>query len=282
MAKRYSEHRALNIFSFEAEKWEYPLHKHNFFELIFIEKGSGLHIVNGITAPYDPQSCFLMTPDDEHEFIIEETTLFSYIKFTEILLQERADAVWQKRMKTALQHFNFMGQEIIGEENDRSKMFVLLRLMQQEYRENKLSNRLILLDLFSAMLLIINRNSIIRDVAGKKITTATGDKIHAILAYLREHLTDKEKTSIENLAVVFGLSPTYVSEFFKKHTGESLQQFLIQSKLKIAERLLKQSDSSITEIANTLAFNDVSHFNKVFSGRHQLSPKAYRKNSQNR
>jgi len=99
MAKRYSEHRALNIFSFEVEKWEYRLHKHNFFELIFIEKGSGLHIVNGITAPYDPQSCFLMTPDDEHEFIIEETTLFSYIKFTEILLQERADAVWQKRMK---------------------------------------------------------------------------------------------------------------------------------------------------------------------------------------
>lgn len=277
MAKRYTEHRALNMFSLSLQKWEFPLHRHSFFELIFIAEGSGLHLINGFTIPYKQYSCFLITPEDEHEFIIEKATRFEYLKFTELLLHERNDIKWQQKILNTLKKINLSGREIICNEDDRTMVISLLQLMRTEYGENKIWSREILLDLFGALMSVLMRNIVAVKFEKKADLSGADQKILAILAYLRENLTQKEKTNIGHLALEFNLSPAYVSEFFKKHTNETLQQFIINSKLKIAERLLKQSDFTVTQIANKLGFNDASHFSKVFMKCYGQSPGSYKK-----
>lgn len=277
MAKRYTEHRALNMFSLVLKKWEFPLHTHNFFELIFITEGKGQHLINGFNIPYKQHSCFLITPEDEHEFIIEDTTRFEYLKFTELLLQERNNIKWQQKILTTLKKINLSGKEIICDENDRGVVRELLKMMRDEYEQNKLLNREILLDLFGALLSVLMRNLVVGQSEKKLDLSGANEKIQAMLAYLRENLTQKEKTNIEHLANRFQISPAYVSEFFKKHTNETLQQFTIRSKLKIAERYLKQSNFTISQIADKLEFNDASHFSKIFIRSYGQSPGAFRK-----
>ena len=53
---------------------------------------------------------------------------------------------------------------------------------------------------------------------------------------------------IENPAEEFMLSPNYISIYIKKQTGFSIQQHIIQHKLKTAEKLLLQSHYNISEL----------------------------------
>jgi quercetin dioxygenase-like cupin family protein len=39
--KRYILHTSFNIYHFEATQWEHSVHKHTYFEIIFILKGQG-------------------------------------------------------------------------------------------------------------------------------------------------------------------------------------------------------------------------------------------------
>ena len=60
------------------------------------------------------------------------------------------------------------------------------------------------------------------------------------------------------------MSPTYFSEYFRAHAGESLQTYLTTSRLKVAEARLLHSDSSAKEIAAQLGFTDTSHLSRTF------------------
>ncbi len=268
MAKRYYSRHALNIFTLALEKWEYPLHKHNFFELIFIEKGSGFQTINEVRFGYQKGAIFLLTPEDEHFFEIEETTTFTYIKFTEqLFLEKNADnpnSKWQEKIERVLGNPNAEPQDIIKEENDRFKLFQLLAILRAEYERTDMFSRQATLELFGAMMLIIARNLHKKGNLPAIRQNKEVEKVSTILAYIRQHISDKEKVKIKTIAEVHLMSPNYVSIFIKKHTGLSIQQLVMDTKLKTAERLLRQSNLTITQIATRLGFTDASHFTKIF------------------
>lgn len=94
-----------------------------------------------------------------------------------------------------------------------------------------------------------------------------------MLAYIRQNILDKEKIKLDAIANEFHMSPNYVSIFLKKHTGLSIQKLVLETKLKIAERLMRQSNLNISEVAVRLGFTDSSHFNKIFKKYRNMTPK---------
>jgi AraC-like DNA-binding protein len=101
-------------------------------------------------------------------------------------------------------------------------------------------------------------------------------RIDKILYYINVNFLDADRMKIENMAGEFMLSSNYISIYMKKETGFSIQQHIIQYKVK-AEKLLLQSTYNISEIADRLGFNDVSHFNKIFKTYRNQSPSAFKK-----
>ncbi|MGB1284872.1 MAG: AraC family ligand binding domain-containing protein, partial [Polaribacter sp.] len=92
MSQRFYITKNLDILEFEAQnEWGYPKHKHNFFELTYVLKGSGQHLLNESIINYKKGDLFFLTPKDEHEFIVDEPTIFGIIKFTEQLFLEKAN-----------------------------------------------------------------------------------------------------------------------------------------------------------------------------------------------
>jgi len=59
-----------------------PLHKHPYFELIYVMTGSGLHHINANGYRYEKGNLFLLTPEDLHTFIPETLTIFCIVDFT--------------------------------------------------------------------------------------------------------------------------------------------------------------------------------------------------------
>lgn len=92
----------------------------------------------------------------------------------------------------------------------------------------------------------------------------TDDRISKMLTYINENIDKPELLKVENLADVFMMSTTYVSEYFKKQVNMPLREYIIKAKLKLVEIRLLNSDFTLTEIAQELGFTDVSHLSKTF------------------
>ena len=59
------------------------LHRHTYFEIIYIPYGKGVQIINNVTYNYSSGSFFIITPQDSHSFNIQETSEFISVRFIE-------------------------------------------------------------------------------------------------------------------------------------------------------------------------------------------------------
>jgi AraC family transcriptional regulator, L-rhamnose operon regulatory protein RhaS len=276
--KRFNSFHTINVFTLELERWEYEVHNHNFYELIFIEHGQGQHLLNELSYPYAQGDVFLLTPNDAHEFVIEQKTTFIYLKFTEQVFLEKLNGTkkshWEAALKNVLTQFVNDKGTIIHSQQDTDNLFALLKIMLYEFKNKALFNNEVVLELFGSVMAIITRN-INQNRLFLRVFEQDAEKINALLTYIRINAVDNEKMDIKNMAQHFHMSPNYISIFVKKHTGLSIQQHIIQSKLKTAEKLLIQNRFNINEIAERLGFNDASHFNKFFKKYKSVNPSAF-------
>lgn len=278
--KRIINFRDFNVFAMELEEWEYGYHKHNFYELILIESGRGKQRLNDITFPYRAGDVFLLLPSDAHEFFIEKRTRFLYIKFTEQYIPDvkyfDRTGIIRENIDRLLTGRPVTNQSMVSNKEDTISLFKLAGILLNEFSRKTEENEALMRQLFMSMLLILTRN-IIQCCDKREWLTANSQKIESIISYLNVHALDKNKMKIKNLASEFAMSGNYFSIYVKKHTGLSIQQHLLQYRLKAAQKLLRQSGQNINEIAERLGFTDASHFNRTFKKHSGMSPLVFRR-----
>lgn len=101
---------------------------------------------------------------------------------------------------------------------------------------------------------------------------------HPVIAGVQVYLGENfgQNITLGHLAAHFFLSETYLCELFKKNTGCTVLNFLIQIRLHNACLLLGESDMSIKEIAAAVGFNDYSYFGRIFRRKTGKTPDQYR------
>ena len=112
---------------------------------------------------------------------------------------------------------------------------------------------------------------------GKKRTPCTGeaaDKIQEVARYISENYY--MPLSLHDAAQMAFMEDTYFSKRFKKLTGFGFQEYLTQTRIRAAERLLAESDLPIGEIAEQCGFTSSNYFGDSFRHWKGLSPTAYR------
>lgn len=92
--------------------------------------------------------------------------------------------------------------------------------------------------------------------------------------YIYYHLHDK--FNVKTLAEHVNLSPNYLSTLFKKETGMSVINYILEKRLNSAKYLLQYTDMSCLDIAYTLTFGSQSHFAQKFRQKFGITPKQYR------
>lgn len=94
-----------------------------------------------------------------------------------------------------------------------------------------------------------------------------------ILVYIEAHYP--EALSLESLAKEVGLSPKYFCRIFKEMTNNTPIYYLNSYRIEHACRLLTYGDLSITEVAFSCGFNDLSYFIRSFKKYKGLTPKQF-------
>lgn len=279
--KRIFSRHSLNVFQLKLDKWPYPQHTHSFYELILVNEGSGKHLLNGVSFTYGPGHVFLLTPEDHHSFEIDSFTVFTYVKFTEQLFAEKQvgdrTAHWIKKFEKVLYNPNTVPECIIKDQEDKNLIFPLADMLLKEFNGQKPHSRIVMLELFGAIMGLVGRNLSQKNLVLSKVVQNEQNKVQQVLSHIRQNIDKKALLSLKYIAKTFNLSPKYISSYLKKHTGLGLQKMITETRLKTAERLLKQSTYTIAQIANQVGFNDASHMNKTFQKYRGKNPSEFRR-----
>jgi AraC-like DNA-binding protein len=91
-----------------------------------------------------------------------------------------------------------------------------------------------------------------------------------------------EKVTLRRAAQLCGLGPYQFSRAFKHEQGTTFREFLIIHRLSRAIRMLEHSDASVTEVAFSVGFNDLSYFARMFRRYLGVCPSDYRRDKENR
>lgn len=114
------------------------------------------------------------------------------------------------------------------------------------------------------------------------------------LGELKKYLMDKENLPIrqakeyiyknycrpirlEDIASAVYLSPAYLSNVFKKATGENIVNFINEYRVQQAKKLLISTNMTVEEVATAVGFDSHRYFGNVFKKTMGIKPSEYRK-----
>ncbi|MBD3241574.1 MAG: helix-turn-helix domain-containing protein [Chitinivibrionales bacterium] len=99
-----------------------------------------------------------------------------------------------------------------------------------------------------------------------------------VLEELRRYLdrTYTEQHSLAALAERAGLSRTYLCRAFKRYTGKSVFEYLLDRRIQAAMVRLRGGNEKVLAVALECGFGDAAFFNRAFRARVGMTPTAYR------
>lgn len=99
-------------------------------------------------------------------------------------------------------------------------------------------------------------------------------KIETLISFMSEHYCSK--ITLQDLADIINISPTYLENIFKKITGKSPINYLINIRIQKAKELLMDGHT-ISEVTSAVGFTDVFYFSKCFKKCEGMPPSRFSK-----
>ncbi|WAM33176.1 PocR ligand-binding domain-containing protein [Caldicellulosiruptor morganii] len=112
-------------------------------------------------------------------------------------------------------------------------------------------------------------------IDSEMIRISSLSSIEKIIEYIKNHYM--EDITLEDLAKMVYLSPTYLSYLFKKQLGITFKEYLINIRLKKSKELIETTDLSIGEISKMVGIEDQNYFSRLFKRKFGVSPLNYKK-----
>ena len=256
---------------------ELGYHSHPEFELEFVKKGSGVHVIGGITETCVEGEIFLIpgnlphswfwdnsAPDREDQQRIEEYTVQFQPQFIRKLMVHFPEmeecAIFYNQLTHAI--------EIKGETAESIRQ--LLIGMQQQSPAHRLLSFLYILTEISTCKDV----RIISLAPTEWSTPRRAERIDKVYKFILENYT--RPVSLDEIADVACMNKSAFCIFFKKMTGKTFANLMNEYRVNKACLLLTNSSLSVNEICFACGFNDVSHFTKVFKQLKGCPPGKYR------
>jgi AraC family transcriptional regulator len=111
----------------------------------------------------------------------------------------------------------------------------------------------------------------------RRWSITASDRRRAMSAVRYVENSFSERCSIDTLARISGLSRYYFIRLFKQVTGQSPNQYVINTRLRAGATRLMQTRAPVSQIALDIGFNDISYFNAQFRAAFGCSPRQMRK-----
>lgn len=249
-------------------------HRNTFFEMVFVLEGEGVQMINNHKLPYTSNKLFLIFPQDIHGFEVSATTSFFFLRFNDSYLKTQPKE-WIQKLELIFNNHNHLPGCILKNVSDKALVRALVEALIRENDNQQFQQQEVIKQLINTIIIIASRNILL--IPPTLLDKSKTNYSVQLLSYIHQHIYDPNQLKSERIAQHFNVSPNYISEFFKIHIGQSLQDYTIAYKIKLIETRLRYTDMQINEIVYELGFSDSSHLNRLFKKYKGISPSEYKK-----
>ena len=259
------------------------MHKQEFYEINIIVKGIGMHYINGNRILSRVGDVFIIPPHVPHGYYGGEGFDVYHILLSNEFMSKYSDDLQQ-----IPGFFTLFSAEPLMRSNIGSTLHLSLN-KQQLNKANTFLHPLLTFtnyqnpyecsnSSFTTMLFISYLCEIYtNNLSSHKSLTKDG-YFMSTLSYIHEHYN--EKITLDDLVKLSQMSRSSYINKFKEICKMPPLTYLTATRISVAEKLLVETNISISEIAFRTGFYDASHLTKAFTTSHGLSPVAYRNQKQ--
>lgn len=253
----------------------FPPHWHNEFELNYIRSGTAVFYYNGERYLPEEGDIFIFQPNQTHSMatLVDQKIYYDTFLFT---------------------------AESFGPPSERGNQAIIGPLVSGDSQIDIPINRSspgypVLKQTIEAMITAAKLNSSPDDLlvrgellrlfyylhtyghitCGKNEKAADTERIQPVLTHIDQHYA--ENLTVDSLAQLIPLSPSYFMYCFKRVTGTSIVSYITQIRIKNACELLQSSNKQVVQIAMECGFDNLSNFNRQFKKNTGCSPMQYRR-----
>ena len=112
------------------------------------------------------------------------------------------------------------------------------------------------------------------DYAKTILSEEKRDVIEEVRQYIDQHIN--EELVVEKLAQMAYISQNHLTRSFKKRCGMTVIDYITEHRLTLAESMLRNSNKSVTMIADEVGYFDYVYFSKLFKRHYGMTPREYR------
>lgn len=269
-------HQRYQVEVFDANRHfqvSYP-HRHDFYEILFLTKGTGIHIIDTNEYRIEPPCIFFMSPGQAHKLdLSHDIEGYIFLFAAEFYLVNHSN-------KNRLLEFPFFftltqNTPLLYIKNYEDKDFLKLLFEKgcNECKKHTGNKEEVLRSILDLLLLICNDLYSV-NLSNKRLTRGH-ILVKNFLKLLEENYT--KNLRIKDYASLLAVTSNHLTETVRITTGKTPIEF-IQDKLTIEiKRLLLHTTLPVSEIAEKLNFSDLSYFTKFFKKNAGITPLKYRK-----
>ncbi len=107
----------------------------------------------------------------------------------------------------------------------------------------------------------------------KEAEECKDERLIEILNYIQTNYLD---VTLEDLSEKFYLSKPYLSKYIKEKSGMTFGETVKRVRMKKARALLKSTNMTVENIALSVGYQNVEHFNRLFKKAYKMTPVQYR------
>jgi AraC family L-rhamnose operon transcriptional activator RhaR len=246
----------------------FPLHEHDFHEIVIVASGNGWHVLNGEPHLLSCGEVFYLRTGDRHAFDEVHDLYLTNVLYRPDQLSRRADGFGRYLQPTAAEAGERRYWQI--SEDVLAQLSALLAAIARESHQADAASELMTESLFVQLLVSLWRARFATD--GAQLSPAA--RFAQLLNYLRHNCT--AALDLEDVARRFGYAARTFRRLFRDATSSTPHGYLIKLRLGHAMRALRATDDRITDIALASGFNDANYFSYAFSKLIGMSPSQYR------
>ena len=271
----FNAKRLLYFFSRQKDHFDFPLHTHEEFELnLVVNAKNAKRIIGDHIFEIDDLEMVLAGPNLQHGWfthtctsknIHEVTIQFHKDLFDEKLLRRNQLSFIKTMFEKSLRGVLF------SKDTTRRIMPRIIDLTKKHGFESVLELMSILHDLSTSRNMKILSDSSFSNI---DVLSYNSRRVEQVMEHLNKYFG--RTVTLPEAAKVASMSETAFSRFFKSRTGNTFVDTLNDIRLGHASRMLIETTNSITEIAFTCGFNNISNFNRIFKKHKNCTPKEFR------
>ncbi|MCG7406612.1 AraC family transcriptional regulator [Paenibacillus sp. ACRRX] len=161
------------------------------------------------------------------------------------------------------QIFSFAPAQPVG-------LYQILHRMEEAWSESTEKDKFVVKTLFYQFIL-----EMLQQKQQSGVDLLPTEVVKQVVQYMHKHVD--EPLTLELLGQRFGYNPQYLARRFKELTTRSPIDYLIGIRIGKACHMLQYTDASISDISQSVGYEDVFYFNRIFKKNVGLSPSHFRK-----